>query len=66
MKVFIIIEHFPAGGGHKVTVVRADEREEALTLYREHNHRSVLRVDVEEITERVTEVFRYDNPGYEG
>jgi hypothetical protein len=67
-KVFVIIEHFPAGGGHKVTIVRADTKENALTIYKEHNHRSSLPswVDAVEVTEQVTEVLRYDNPNYEG
>jgi hypothetical protein len=67
MKVFVIIEHFPAGGGHKVTIVKADNKEGATLLYKEHTHRNLPPwVNVEEITEQVTEVYRYDNPNYEG
>ena len=68
MKIFVIIENFPADGGHKITIVKAEDNNEALTLYKEHDHRSCLPswVKAEEITEPVTEVFRYDNPNYEG
>jgi hypothetical protein len=68
MKAFVIIEHFPADGGHKITIVRANDNEDALKLYKEHSHRDCLPswVKAEEISEQVTEVFRYDNPNYEG
>ena len=67
-KVFVIRENFPADAGHMITVVRADKKEEALTSYKEHTHRCCLPswVDAEEVTGQVTEIFRYDNPNYEG
>ena len=68
MKVFVIVERFPADGGHKITIVRAKNKEEALTLYKKHSHRGCLPswINAEEVTGEVTEVFRYDNPNYEG
>lgn len=68
MKVFSIVEHLAGGSGHKVTIVKAESKEEALTLYMEHSHRACLPswVDAEEITEDVTVVLHYDNPNYEG
>jgi hypothetical protein len=68
MKVFSIIENLPADSGHKITIVKADDNEQALTLYKEHSHRNCLPswVVAEEITGQVTEVYRYDNPNYEG
>ena len=68
MKVFSIVEHFPAGGGHRVSIVRAESDEEALTLYKKHTHRACLPswIKAEEITETVTEVLEYNDPNYEG
>ena len=68
MKNFSIIENFPADAGHKISIVKATTREEALTLYKEHSHRCCLPswIDAKELTEQVTEVYRYDNPNYEG
>jgi hypothetical protein len=68
MKVFSIKENFPAEAGHIITVVKANNKKEALTLYKEHSHRNCLPswIDAEEITAKVTEVYRYDNPAYEG
>jgi len=66
--VFVIKENFPADAGHKIIIVRADNKEKALALYKEYSHRDCLPswVDAEEVTERITEIFRYDNPNYEG
>jgi len=70
MKVFSIIEHGPADSGHTITIVQADTKEQALHLYKEHTHRdclpSWLTDDFTELTDAVTQVYRYDNPNYEG
>jgi hypothetical protein len=69
MKVFSIIENFPADGGHKISIVKgASNSREALDLYKEATHRCSLPswVEAVEITKTVTEVYRYDNPNYEG
>lgn len=68
MKVFSIIENFPADGGHKISIVKAIDKIEALKLYKDHTHRDCLPswIDANEITEQITEIYRYDNPNYEG
>jgi len=69
MKVFYIIEHFPADGGHKVSIIKGvADKQEALEAYKEVTHRCALPswIDAVEVRERVTEVYRYDNPNYEG
>jgi len=68
MKVFSIVENFPADGGHKISVVKGASDKQALELYKEATHRCSLPswIKAVEITEPVTEIYRYDNPNYEG
>jgi hypothetical protein len=68
MKTFVIKENFSCDGGHRITIVKAENKEQALILYTEHTHRSCLPswVDAEEITEQITVVCHYNNPNYEG
>lgn len=67
-KIYYIIENFPAGAGHSISVVEAPNNLTALDLYKEKTHRCSLPswIQAIEITEKVTEIYRYDNPNYEG
>jgi len=65
MKTFVILHSLVAGSGHKVSVVLAETEEEALTKYHKVSP-YLYGVQVTEVTEEVQEVFRYDDPGYEG
>jgi len=68
MKVFVIIRHHVAGSGHSVTIVKADDEEEALSKYSQYLRMDVVPIGtcIKEIIEDVVEVFHYDNPDYDG
>ena len=68
MKVFSIFQGFVCDSGHSITIVKALNEKEALEKYRNSLHMSCVPVGVQvtEIEEDVKEVYRYDNPNYEG
>ena len=67
-KIFCIIEYFPAGGGHKICVIKnVADKQEAIEAYEEATRRILPPgIDIVEVTEKVTEVLQYDNPNYRG
>jgi len=67
MKVFVIVHNLVADSGHIITVVQAKNKAEAFSKYRDaFPDRYCLGASVEEVTRVVQEVYRYDNPNYEG
>ena len=64
LKVFFIVHHLVADSGHVITAVRAVN---ALRKYKESlPHHWHLGVQVVEMVDEIQEVYRYDNPNYEG
>jgi nitrite reductase/ring-hydroxylating ferredoxin subunit len=71
MKFFVIIINFSAEAGHSIVIVRAYDEAQALEKYCEHQHwdcskKNCPGLQITELTDDVTEVYRYDNPNYEG
>ena len=67
MKIFCIIQLLSADSGHIITLVVADNADDAFHKYtKKYPHRTSLGIDIKEFSTEVQTMFRYDNPNYEG
>jgi len=69
MKTYCIVQNLVADSGHRIFIVKAQTKEEAVKRFKKKTNNpfiGILGLQVEEVVTDCQLVFDYANPNYEG